>query len=216
MRKIQILFAKLLVIFISFNGAVQGKIHDKDLEQEFKNGMIMQASGQKNILNLILEAPVNSPVIIDREYLSEIMTHIVGIENWRIKIMNKFSRQSKANLKTCHPYLQLLARKILEGYDFSVLEGYRGKGDQNILFAKELTQLKYPDGMHNKRPSLAFDIAPFPLDWNDKKRFYHFAGFVQAEAKSLGIEIRWGGDWDRDNDLNDQHFMDLVHFELIL
>lgn len=34
-------------------------------------------------------------------------------------------------------------------------------------------------------------------------------------AQSMCIEIRFGGDWDRDYDLDDQDFMDLVHFELI-
>ena len=33
-------------------------------------------------------------------------------------------------------------------------------------------------------------------------------------AQDLDIPIRWGGDWDSDNNLNDQNFMDLVHFEL--
>ena len=32
-------------------------------------------------------------------------------------------------------------------------------------------------------------------------------------AAAEGIKIRWGGDWDRDNDLADQSFNDLVHFE---
>jgi peptidoglycan L-alanyl-D-glutamate endopeptidase CwlK len=59
-------------------------------------------------------------------------------------------------------------------------------------------------------------VAPYPIDWNDTKRFYHFAGFVLGVAKSskIAIPIRWGGDWDSDNDLNDQTFMDLVHWEL--
>jgi len=28
-------------------------------------------------------------------------------------------------------------------------------------------------------------------------------------------EVRWGGDWDRDTELKDNRFMDLVHIELI-
>jgi peptidoglycan LD-endopeptidase CwlK len=31
----------------------------------------------------------------------------------------------------------------------------------------------------------------------------------------MGIEIRWGGDWDGDGDLSDHKFNDLPHFELI-
>jgi hypothetical protein len=25
---------------------------------------------------------------------------------------------------------------------------------------------------------LAVDVAPFPIDWHDLKRFYHFTGYV--------------------------------------
>ena len=45
-------------------------------------------------------------------------------------------------------------------------------------------------------------------------RFYNFAGTVQGVAKMLNIKIRWGGDWDSDNDLKDQTLYDLPHFEL--
>lgn len=70
------------------------------------------------------------------------------------------------------------------------------------------------DSKHLALPSRAVDVAPYPINWGDKKRFYHFAGYVQGLAAQLGISLRWGGDWDGDNDLNDQTFFDLVHFEL--
>ncbi len=35
-----------------------------------------------------------------------------------------------------------------------------------------------------------------------------------AAAHDLGIELRWGGDWDRDAEFDDQTFNDLPHFEL--
>ena len=75
--------------------------------------------------------------------------------------------------------------------------------------------MQYPNGKHNQKPSLAIDVSPYPINWRDTKRFYYFAGVVKAAAYSLGLNIRWGGDWDSDNDFNDQTFMDLVHFELI-
>ena len=43
---------------------------------------------------------------------------------------------------------------------------------------------------------------------------YAFGGFVKGVASQKGIKIRWGGDWDSDNDLHDQNFIDLPHFEL--
>lgn len=38
---------------------------------------------------------------------------------------------------------------------------------------------------------------------------------VLATVK-LGIDIRWGGNWDMDGEpVTDQNFQDLVHFELV-
>ena len=42
----------------------------------------------------------------------------------------------------------------------------------------------------------------------------YFAGFVKGIALMLGIPIRWGGDWNGNNDLKDNNFDDLPHFEL--
>ena len=44
-------------------------------------------------------------------------------------------------------------------------------------------------------------------------RFYFFGGFVLGLAVSMGIKIRWGGDWDSDREILDQNFDDLPHFE---
>jgi len=50
----------------------------------------------------------------------------------------------------------------------------------------------------------------------DVARWYYFGGFVLGTAQELGIDIRWGGDWDGDRDLDDQSFDDLPHFEVRL
>lgn len=110
--------------------------------------------------------------------------------------------------------LQQLFTEVVKTYDCTVLEGHRNEADQNAAFESGKSKLKFPDGKHNGVPSLAVDVAPYPIDWNNTKRFYHFAGYVQGIAKMKGIKIRWGGDWDKDYDLDDQTFNDLVHFEL--
>lgn len=46
-------------------------------------------------------------------------------------------------------------------------------------------------------------------------RFYFMAGLVMRTADILNIKIRWGGDWDGDQDFMDQTFNDLAHFELV-
>ena len=50
----------------------------------------------------------------------------------------------------------------------------------------------------------------------NRARFAEFAGIVKAIGwYRYQVRIRWGGDWDGDNDLDDQTFDDLVHFELV-
>ena len=44
-------------------------------------------------------------------------------------------------------------------------------------------------------------------------RWYYFGGFVLGTAAQMGIDIRWGGDWDGDRDIHEQNFDDLVHYE---
>jgi len=119
------------------------------------------------------------------------------------------------NLSDSDPDLQRIFFEVIKHYDNSIITGYRDEEAQNEAFHTGRSKVQFPDSKHNSIPSNAVDAAPYPIDWKDKDRFYHFAGFVLGVAKILGIEIRWGGDWDGDTDLHDQTFYDLVHFELI-
>ena len=128
--------------------------------------------------------------------------------------MPKFGKQSRTNLHACHQDLQNLFLEVVKYFDCSILEGFRGEIGQNKAFHEGRSKLKYPESKHNKMPSLAVDVVPYPINWNDKERFYYFAGFVKGIASQLGIVIRWGGDWDSDTQVHDQTFFDLPHFEL--
>ena len=128
--------------------------------------------------------------------------------------MPSFSQKSLDKLNTCHPDLQRLFDEVVKDFDCTVLDGHRDKQRQNQMVADGKSKVIYPNGKHNKEPSEAVDVAPFPVDWNDRERFYYFGGFVKGVASRLGIPIRWGGDWDSDNVLDDQTFDDLPHFEL--
>ena len=129
--------------------------------------------------------------------------------------MPSFGRASRNRLATCHDDLQRLFGAVVVSFDSSVLAGHRGQAEQDRLFAEGKSKLKYPDSKHNKYPSMAVDVAPCPVDWSDTSRFYYFAGFVKATALSMGITIRWGGDWNSNFVTNDQTFMDLPHYELV-
>jgi peptidoglycan L-alanyl-D-glutamate endopeptidase CwlK len=128
--------------------------------------------------------------------------------------MPQFGKTSLEKLSTCHPDLQKLFKEVIKHYDCIILEGQRSDEDQLKAFNAGKSKIK-SGGKHNHSPSLAVDVVPNPLNWKDKEKFYHFIGFVKATAIQLGIKIRCGGDWDGDNDLKDQTFFDLPHFELI-
>jgi peptidoglycan L-alanyl-D-glutamate endopeptidase CwlK len=111
---------------------------------------------------------------------------------------------------------------VLKYYDHSILCGHRGREEQEKAFKEKKTKVIYPHSKHNKLPSMAVDVAPYPIKWDNKhlNRFYCFAGFVLGAAyqlKKQGVishDIGWGGDWDGDRDFSDQNFNDLVHFWL--
>ncbi len=128
--------------------------------------------------------------------------------------MPKFGSRSRSKLETCHEDLQKVFNEVIKHFDCSILEGTRPKEVQDEYYRTGKSKVKYPNSKHNSNPSRAVDVAPYPIDWNDKERFYFFAGYVKGVASQMGIELRWGGDWDSDNELHDQTFMDLPHFEL--
>lgn len=129
--------------------------------------------------------------------------------------MPSFGTKSQAELDTCHEDLQKVANKAIQIMDFSVVDGHRTEEQQNDYFERGVSKIQWPDGKHNKTPSQAFDLAPYPIDWSNKPkaiaRFYLLAGVVLAVAAEMNIKLRWGGDWDGDWDLFDQNFDDLGH-----
>lgn len=135
--------------------------------------------------------------------------------------MPKFSPSSFTKLSTCHLDLQALFFEVIKNFDCTIIEGYRDEAAQEKAFANGNTLLHWPHGKHNHQPSMAVDAAPYPIDWNNDKRCYWFAGYVMGIAQKLKDEgkmthaVRYGGDWNRDFEIVDNKFNDLVHFELM-
>lgn len=96
-----------------------------------------------------------------------------------------------------------------------VIEGHRTEYDQNRYFLEGKSKVTFPNSKHNTMPSKAVDIAPYPIDWKDKERFYELKKIIFEIAEKQGVKLRWGGDWDGDGDTTDQTFHDLVHFEIL-
>ena len=128
--------------------------------------------------------------------------------------MPRFSTKSKSKLHSCDERLINLFNKVVKHFDCMVLEGHRGEEKQNAAYDKGNSKVRYPNGKHNQSPSVAVDVAPYPIDWADRDRFHYFGGYVLGVAKQMGLNIRWGGHWNQDTQTKDNKFDDLVHFEI--
>lgn len=129
--------------------------------------------------------------------------------------MPSYGTASKIRLSQCDHRLQEIFNKVIEFVDCSIITGHRDKAAQNEMHRTGKSQLQWPNGKHNTSPSLAIDAIPYPIDWKDRERMTLFAGVVMGIAKAQGVELRWGGDWDRDWHVKDNSFDDLLHFEIV-
>jgi hypothetical protein len=118
--------------------------------------------------------------------------------------MPKFSKVSRDRLAECDDRLQELFNLVIRVKDCAVLCGFRGEKEQNEAYAGGYSHVKWPKGKHNRQPSLAVDVAPWPINWEDEARFREFGNFVMGVAWGLGIPIRWGAEWG-----------DYPHYELV-
>lgn len=143
--------------------------------------------------------------------------------------MPGFSEKSQAKLHTCHPDLIQIFTKVVEIRDCTIIEGYRDEETQNEYFRTGKSQVQFPNGNHNRSPSMAADVMEYFPDrphirWSDKDGIEDFANYVIDVADMLRDQgeithmLRWGGDWDRDgvrvDHDPDERFFDGPHFEL--
>lgn len=116
----------------------------------------------------------------------------------------KLGKVSAERLATCHEDLQRLVREVYDTapFDIVVLCGHRDEKAQELAFNTGMSKLHWPHSRHNSTPSLAVDLAPYPVDWKDRAAFAELRHHVLFTATKLGIPIRviiW----------------DLPHYELI-
>lgn len=141
-------------------------------------------------------------------------------------ILGKVSRD---RLLTCDQQTRTVVNHAIatSPIDFTVLEGHRVAARQRQLFAAGATKLNGVDAFSKHQgpfplldnpeesPSMAIDLAPWPIDWQDTRRFFMLAGVILATGNDLGIPFRWGGDWNMNGNFDDQSFFDLPHFERV-
>jgi len=127
----------------------------------------------------------------------------------------KFGARSLEKLLECDERLQKVLHEVIKIYDCSVICGHRSQAEQNMAFKSGMSKVEWPNSKHNSKPSKAVDVVPHPLDWNDTKSFCYMAGIIMGTAHKLGVKLRWGGDWNMNNQLKDERFQDLPHFEIV-
>ena len=135
-----------------------------------------------------------------------------------------FSAASQARLALAHPELQRLMNLARDQIAFEVDDSQRGRAAQEKAFNEHKSNAHFGQSAHNWSPSIAVDIHPVPLDWNNTKSFIALhdvigdfdpaTGRGRGLALQLKIPIRWGGDWDFDGNMANQKLHDLPHYEL--
>jgi peptidoglycan L-alanyl-D-glutamate endopeptidase CwlK len=137
--------------------------------------------------------------------------------------MPTFSKKSKLLLVNAHIDLQRVLKRAILRYDFTILCTHRNKADQEKALAEGRSKACYGQSPHNFVPSVAVDIAPYPINWGDTgtpeerkaalHRFDEMHDVIMQCAKELSVPLRWGGDWDG-NPATPNKLNDLPHFEL--
>ena len=147
------------------------------------------------------------------------------------------SQQSLDRLNGIDERLQRAVKRAIQltKQDFMVLEGVRTREQCMINYGKGRTAAQcvakgvpaqYANPNATKVTWLndpfaskhcdgkAVDLVPYPVDWNDLKKFDVIAQAMLQAAKELGISIRWGADWDGDGKPRERGESDSPHFEI--
>ena len=124
--------------------------------------------------------------------------------------MPKFGKKSKERLRGVDTRLVNVLNELIKIMDVTIIEGLRSKQRQEILLKEGKTKTKFSKHIEGK----AVDLAPYPIDWEDRDRFHYMGGMIRGIAQQLNIPVRWGGDWDSDGETKDNRFDDLVHVEI--
>ena len=122
-----------------------------------------------------------------------------------------YGHKSQQCISELHSQLSAILDCLREdGWDISVICGYRDKAAQDEAFSSGNSKARWPTSKHNQDPSLAVDIAPWisghGIEWKDPRPWIILAGAFMEKAQELDIKVRWGGLF--------HGLRDLGHFEL--
>ena len=102
----------------------------------------------------------------------------------------RFGRKSRERLKGVDTRLVNVLNELIKIMDVTIIEGLRSAERQEELLQKGATKVKYSKHMEGK----AVDLAPYPIDWENRDGFHYMGGMIRGIAKQLNVPVRWGGD----------------------
>lgn len=154
-------------------------------------------------------------------------------------------QKSRLKLEGVHPDMVRVVLRAAElatpDLDFTVLEGVRSRAQMMVNYGKgrtaaqlaakgipakfaqpgaaKVTWLNDPFASNHRVQKDGFgwavDLAPWPIDWNDGRRFEKLALLMFRAAAIEKVHIRWGRDWDEDGRYEEKGETDGPHFELV-
>ena len=83
--------------------------------------------------------------------------------------MPRFGKRSKERLKGVKPELVNVLNELIKIMDVTIIEGLRTEARQEELVAQGKSKTKYSKHLEGK----AVDLAPYPIDWEDRERFHY-------------------------------------------
>lgn len=116
-----------------------------------------------------------------------------------------YGARSEKNILQLCPELQLVCKHIIIYDDFAIYEAHRGMDAQEIAVMDDKSDANFGDSGHNYLPAFAMHALVVPIRWKDHKTIRRNGGLVIGVARTLGIDLIWGGNWKR---------FDGGHFEL--
>ena len=100
--------------------------------------------------------------------------------------MYRFGKRSRDRLKGVRPELINVLNQLIKIMDVTIIEGLRTSERQDELVAQGASKTKYSKHITGE----AVDLAPYPIDWEDRERFHYMGGMLRGIAKNMNVNLR--------------------------
>jgi peptidoglycan L-alanyl-D-glutamate endopeptidase CwlK len=147
--------------------------------------------------------------------------------------MFRYGTASENHIAGLTARLQRVMRSVIHLCDVTILDGIRTRAEQERNLANgastTLRSKHLPQPPDNK--SKAVDATLHPVNWDALERGFQAVRRVDPELRILehmwmmgaiagvaheqGVKVRQGTDWNRNAQMEDQTFNDLVHTEIL-